>query len=404
MGFKLLRGVGRPPAGESVGGEGFRLGYRPALDGLRGVAILLVLAVHSLPWLVPGGFLGVDVFFVLSGFLITALLAQEWQRTGSIDFKAFYLRRALRLLPALAVLLVVCLGYSALFLSRDDFLVTGRSAAGALCYYSNWRVAFHPHNDMLMHTWSLSVEEQFYLLWPLVLGGMLWRGFSRRLILLLVALAATASAACRLALLEGGCHPHRLYMFTHTHADGLLAGCLVGLAACWGLLPRSRRARTALRAAALAAVLFLAWNALHIGNYHPYLYRSGFTLLAGSGAAVLAALLCDPPRALARVLEAPALVWVGRRSYGFYLWHLPVLQRCARDIPFIPKLYEWVGGEGYQFCWFLLSCSISLGAAALSYRWVEQPFLRWKDRLAASAPPPAAPLRRAGSGLTSDAA
>src|SRR6516225_5035441 len=177
-------------------GAGFHLGYRRWLDGLRGLAILMVLAFH-LGYL-PGGSLGVDVFFVLSGFLITTLLVEEWNRRGSISLKTFYLRRALRLLPAFLTLLLLCT-LAGLFLSsaqerparRQEVIVAG-------CYIANLPNLHHTPMPILGHTWSLSVEEQFYLLWPLLLVLMLGLKLPRRRILLLVCGGILLSASLRM--------------------------------------------------------------------------------------------------------------------------------------------------------------------------------------------------------------
>jgi peptidoglycan/LPS O-acetylase OafA/YrhL len=379
------------PAGPPAA-EGFRLGYRPVLDGLRGVSILLVLLVHTYPQWFPGGVLGVDVFFVLSGFLITALLAQEWQRTGAIDFKAFYLRRALRLLPALVMFVAALLLYTHLLVGHDEALLARKGAAGALLYYSNWRFTRSPQTgDLFLHTWSLSVEEQFYLLWPALLAGLLWLRCPRRLTLLLVGLGVAASAAVRAALLAGGTIPQFLYMYSHTRADSLLIGALVGLLACWDLLPRSPRARIVLNAAALAAVPVLAGHVLLANQKYPYLHNGGFTLVAAAVAVLLAALLCSPPRLLARPLEAPALVWLGRRSYGLYLWHFPIFfvvrfwLTAQREVAFV------CGLRASQISQIVIVYAVSITTAGLSFAWVEQPFLRLK----AAAPTPVAYRRAA---------
>src|SRR6266700_848849 len=152
----------------------FHLGYRRWLDGLRGLAILMVLAFHL--GFVPGGFLGVDVFFVLSGFLITTLLAEEWQARGSISLKHFYLRRALRLLPALAVLLTVCALAKLLTRPWSETVAFGKEIVGVAGYLANWPSLHGVPMRTLGYTWSLSVEEQFYLLWPILFLGMLRLG------------------------------------------------------------------------------------------------------------------------------------------------------------------------------------------------------------------------------------
>lgn len=172
--FKL--GSGTPQA------LGFRLSYRPELDGLRGISILLVFVHHFYHPVLPGGFLGVDIFFVLSGFLITSLLLQEWDSKGSINLRDFYIRRALRLMPALLALVLVLGVFAAFFLSGDGALLTYQGIWLTLSYVSNWLYAFHyvSPNNPLGITWSLAIEEQFYLLWPVILRFVLRSGISRR--------------------------------------------------------------------------------------------------------------------------------------------------------------------------------------------------------------------------------
>jgi peptidoglycan/LPS O-acetylase OafA/YrhL len=350
--------------------------YWPALDGLRALAFLAVLGLHALPACVPGGFLGVDVFFVLSGFLITTLLHREWERTGTIDLKHFYYRRGLRLLPALAVLVVVCCLGSMLFCSGEVAHEIRKSATATLLYYANWRTvrAGLPADsvatcDVLRHTWSLSVEEQFYLVWPLLLGALLWLKVGRRRLAMLLVVMIAGVTALRIALYPTG--GVSLYFRSDSRVDGPLVGCLAGLLYRWGLLPRRRAACVALQVAAVAALLLLCWQSrLPLSLRRRFLYYGGFTLFAAETAVVLLGLLAGPPRVLRWLLEFPALVWVGRISYGLYLWHFPVLTAGRALLrPYLP------GG------WLVaVNVAVTFGLAALSFYAVERPFLRLKDR------------------------
>ena len=180
--------------------SGFSLGYRPALDGLRAVSIVAVLAHHS-HWL-PGGYLGVDVFFTLSGFLITALLTEEFARIGTISLRLFYARRVLRLLPALLVLLVVCAGSLLATVAAEYGPLVLHEAAAVLFYVANWAWVIDLPLGVFSHTWSLGIEEQFYLLWPCVLLVML-RVWSPRRVFALVLVLAGAGVAWRHALVSG---------------------------------------------------------------------------------------------------------------------------------------------------------------------------------------------------------
>src|SRR5215204_2185530 len=203
-----------------------RLSYSPGLDGLRAIAVVAVLLYHAdLSW-IPGGFLGVEVFFVISGYLITALLLAEWHQKGTINLKDFWLRRARRLLPALYVLLVVTLTYAVVFLPGE---VAGLRAEviAAVGYVTNWYLIFGQQSyfesvgrpSVLQHLWSLAVEEQFYLIWPIVLAvglglGTVWR--RQRLVLMVALVGATASAVAMAMLYEPGVDPSRIYFRTDT--------------------------------------------------------------------------------------------------------------------------------------------------------------------------------------------
>src|SRR5262249_10444122 len=237
----------------------FHLGYRPWLDGLRGLAILMVLAFHCR--LLPGGSLGVDIFFVLSGFLITSLLVEEWERRGTISFKHFYLRRALRLLPAFLLTLLACAVAIWIWGSREELATLGRESLVAICYISNWPALHQVGMPHLGHTWSLSLEEQFYFLWPLLLWLMLWLRLPRRRLIAVLVAGIVACAVLRFTLYRLNCVPGpekaanvlRLYMGLDTRADALLVGCVTGLLACWNWLPTSSRFRANIGAASVVS-------------------------------------------------------------------------------------------------------------------------------------------------------
>jgi peptidoglycan/LPS O-acetylase OafA/YrhL len=225
--------------GSRAAGE-VRLPYLPGLDGLRALAVIAVLLYHAeLPW-IPGGFLGVEVFFVISGYLITTLLLAEWRQRGRIDLKAFWLRRARRLLPALYLLLVVTLAYAVVFLPGEVAGLRG-DAVAALGYVTNWYLVLGHESyfeaigrpSLLKHLWSLAVEEQFYLLWPPVLalglgvGATRWR--ERRVLLGALALAA-ASALLMALLYRPEVDLSRVYFGSDTRAAGLLIGAALAFA------------------------------------------------------------------------------------------------------------------------------------------------------------------------------
>src|SRR5205823_6453336 len=212
----------------------FRLGYRPYLDGLRGIFVLLVLMLHADVPFTRGGYIGVDGFFVLSGFLITALLVQEWGRTEKIDLIAFYRRRILRLFPALLALLIACALFTLFYTTGAAAEDNWRGILSALVYVGNWtRIGYlgnwHHGLGMLDHTWSLAVEEQFYLTWPLLLAFMLSRRFAVRRIFAIAVSLLFASALLKVVLMYSEGPITRIGIGTDTRADALLAGCVVAL-------------------------------------------------------------------------------------------------------------------------------------------------------------------------------
>ncbi len=383
----------------------FHLGYRRWLDGLRGVAILLVLAFHLAP--VPGGFLGVDIFFVLSGFLITSLLMEEWQSSGAICLKQFYFRRALRLLPAFVLLLFLCC-LSIFFLPTiEEKWARLQETAVAACYLSNWPMLHQTSMPILGHTWSLSVEEQFYILWPTLLYIMLRLRLSRRCILLLVCCGIAASAMLRTGLY----HWHqnhgtdrttvifRLYRGLDTRADALLAGCLLGLLAAWNLLPKSQRFIRWTGATSILGVIYLAYLVSCRRPEDPLYYHGLFTVVALMAVIFLARLLSAPARFACRILESAPLVGTGRISYSLYLFHMPILHLV---MPVGLFLGSALGRFWAYAVLVLLVVGLSFLAAMLSYRFVERPFLRLKDRMRPQvADNPLAPHRLAESHISS---
>jgi peptidoglycan/LPS O-acetylase OafA/YrhL len=359
--------------------------YRPALDGLRGVAIIGVFAHHAGLASLAGGFIGVDIFFVLSGFLITALLVQEAGETGRIALRAFYVRRALRLLPALAVLLaaLVLLPRAFGMMRTDAALVSTVSAL----YASNWVRALGVLDlEVLSHTWSLAIEEQFYLLWPPLVAVCVALGVRRRW-LMLVALAGIAEATvARVALWSGDESWPRLYNGLDTRIDTLLMGALAALALA--SLPRLDVLRgRAFRALALAAALVLA-VAMHLCRITaPAMYFGLGTLVALCAALVVVAAAATEG-GITSLLEFGPLVWVGRISYGLYLWHYPVVVGLL-DTHRMARL-------GVDPAWWMpIQIAASLVLATVSFYLLERPILRLKQRFGSRvAGHPEGPARR----------
>jgi peptidoglycan/LPS O-acetylase OafA/YrhL len=350
-----------------------RLGYRPGLDGLRALAILTVLVFHVGAFAgektLGGGFLGVQVFFVISGFLITALLVEEHERNGTIRLGFFYVRRALRLFPALFAVVAAAVIYAS-FAPNDQLHETWREAIAAIFYWDNW---FHGLNignpTILLHTWSLSIEEQFYVVWPLLLllvlglAGSRWRRELWLLPLALAAAAAIARAGVSLA------HPHsfqRLYFGTDTRADALLIGCTLALAWARGVPRWLERLLVRLALPALAVLAALMWLATVPGRS---LYVYGLLACSLASAVLIANAVTGRPALLVRGLELPALVFVGKISYGLYLWHYLVFW-IVRD---------YTGGWS-QATRVPLELALATAVAVASYYVLELPIVRRKAR------------------------
>lgn len=308
------------------------LPYNPALDGLRAVAIGMVMLFHFAPGGLAGGSLGVDVFFVLSGWLITSILLREFERTGTVDYKAFLLRRARRLLPALAVLLAAYV-LLAPVLFPEAAGERWFDASLAALYVTNLRQSFWPGDYPLSHTWSLSIEEQFYLIWPLALVAL--TRISRANAALMLTLAWAGLTIAR-AVVNFAAPGPAVYYFTPLHATGLLLGA--------ALVFRPLEVRFGSYALATLLVLAMASNA-----------ATSFVFTTPLAEAATALIILHSPG----VLAAPALRFVGRISYGTYLWHIPLL--------WVLPVAGWL-----DVC---VVAAASLAAGALSFFLVERRFL-----------------------------
>ncbi|HET9732658.1 MAG TPA: acyltransferase family protein [Acidimicrobiales bacterium] len=349
--------------------------HMPALDGLRALAVAGVVAYHlGLPG-ASGGYLGVDLFFVLSGFLITGLLVAERSDTGRIRLGGFWGRRARRLLPALLVVLAAVTVWAALGGPGVNRGVLRGDALAALFYVANWHfVAAHTSYfaqfqapSPLEHTWSLAIEEQFYLVWPFVVlavgrwGGRRWRRTG-----LVVAVVAGVASVAAMALLTpaGSGDPSRAYFGTDARAFELLAGAALGFITAGRPRP-SKSEGVALHwvgPVALAALL-AGWCTL--GGPPRWMFTGGFAVAAGLAAVVIASVSRPDPGPLGRVLSLRPLRWVGRISYGLYLWHWPA-------IVLLTTKSTGLSGASLD----LLRVAVTVAASTASFYLVEQPIRR----------------------------
>ena len=347
-----------------------RLPDMPALDGLRGIAVAAVLLYHGdVEWM-PGGYLGVSTFFTLSGFLITALLIREVELTGRVDLAAFWERRARRVLPASFVALLGVALFGALAAEESQRRVLLADGLAALGWVANWWfiVSRREYMDQfgapspVLHFWSLAIEEQFYVVFPFVVALVVWWSRRWRVTLgVVVATMAAASAGLLVGLEASDASTSRLYFGTDTRAAELLAGALLAIALGGRPPAPAGAARYAFAALALGGLAFsmLCWVGLAQDDVR--FYRGGLLVYALGSVAVIAAaaLPSGPVRAL---LASSPLRWLGRISYGAYLYHFPV---------FLWLTPERLGVEGWVL--FTLRTAISLGLAELSYRMVEAP-------------------------------
>jgi len=350
-------------------------GRNRALDGLRAVAVALVVAYHLDVPGVPGGFVGVDLFFVLSGYLITALLVSESDRAGAVSIRAFLRRRVRRLWPLawLLLTLVAVAGLTGVWGADRQSLLPGETAA-SFANVANWwaighggYVASFTAPSPLRHFWSLAVEEQFYLLWPVLLVGLLAASRRHRRFAAVPMAGVVALAAASVAV-GFATTPAWAYLATPTRAVELLAGAALALA--WRRWPLSGpdrpEARAAWGVAAVAGSLVVASVALAAHPGDRWLSRGGFALIGLAGAGIIAGALCGPVT-LRRALASGPLVWIGVRSYAIYMLHWPII------VAFGPE------ADPATRAVVVLTTSV-LGATVL-HRFVERPVQLRRVRL-----------------------
>lgn len=361
------------------------------LDGIRAIAVAAVLLYSADVAVVPGGFLGIDVFFVLSGYLVTSLLLEEHARTGQLDLVRFYALRARRLLPGLFLVLGSCLTVTALFF-RDELAVLRADALASLLHVQNWWSVWADRSSsgrppVLEHLWPLAVGVQLFLVWPAVVLVVLRR--YGRPSLLAVAIGAAVVSSVLMGVLAARydvpvpADPTRLLVGTDTHATAALLGAAAALV--WSprrlasmRLPGQARLLDAL---GFLGLTVLGWSFLRVDELSASLYRGGFLLVAAAAVLVVVA-AAHPATLLRTVLSAPLLRWIGKRSYAIFLWSWPVVvfTRPDLDVPLrgLPLL--------------ALRVALTLGLAALTYRYVEEPLRRGRvapgrGRTAVAGPP-----------------
>jgi len=346
--------------------------YMPGLDGLRALAVLSVIAYHlNLPF-TTGGFLGVTVFFVLSGYLITSLLVWEYDTTNSIDLKHFWIRRAKRLLPAMFLLLAVL--NVLIPLIRPELITTlhGDSIAG-IFYYSNWHYIFQHVSyfesfgttSLLTHFWSLAIEEQFYIVWAIVFFICFVTFKKREKVLKWTLIATGLSILAMIVLYKPSLDPSRVYYGTDTRLFSLLIGASLALifpSHQLSDIPDKKRKWT-FEIIGFAGLLVYVIMMMTTNQYQPFIYRGGMVLVSITTALLVLSIALPSSTLLRSMLSVKPLKWIGERSYGIYLWHYPIITLFNSKVNTIQPHYWKALGE------FVLI----LVLASLSYKYVEQP-------------------------------
>jgi peptidoglycan/LPS O-acetylase OafA/YrhL len=361
--------------------------YQPALDGLRAFAVAAVIAYHFGAGWAAGGFLGVDAFFVLSGFLITSLLLTEWGRSSRINLPGFWARRARRLLPALLVVLGAIALYAAVLAPASQLDTLRGDGISSLFYFANWHFVLSGQSyfdlfslpSPMRHLWSLAIEEQFYLVWPLVVLVCLRVGRGSRKVLAGVCVAGIAASVAVMALLYEPADPSRAYYGTDARAHTLLVGAVLALVLT-RRRPERRASVMALHTAGVLAAAACVWAWVTVRDQGSGLYHGGSFAFAIAVAFVIASAVQPTRRSvwspLRALLSLGVLRWVGLISYGLYLWHWPAT---------VVLTETRTGLSGAALT--LLRLAATFGAATLSFYLVEQPIRRgalrgWRGRIA----------------------
>jgi peptidoglycan/LPS O-acetylase OafA/YrhL len=346
------------------------LGYVPALDGMRGFAVLAVIMYHARVPFFRGGFIGVDIFFVLSGFLITSLLVREFYSQQHIDLKSFYVRRILRLGPALGVFLASFAALSLLMLSAEQARSNIIDTLIALFYFTNRAWAFHIHPpDFLAHTWSLAIEEQFYIIWPALLIILLRLIRSHRNVIFTIVLLLLSAWLTRIFLAVGGASLERLYNGLDTRGDELLTGCLLGIILSSNLMNAHRQYQleSVLKFISPLSALSLILSSIFMRWQSIYMYYYGFLVIELSVSIIILDIFFSQKSMVNRILLIKPVVWIGRISYGLYLWHF--------------LIFSTMRGLGFRHIDVItIGTCLAFLVASASYYFLERPFLKLKSR------------------------
>ncbi len=368
--------------------SGGRFRYLPALDGLRAFAVLAVLCYHGgMSWAL-GGFLGVDAFFVLSGFLITSLLLVEWKGTNGIALTAFWIRRAKRLLPALFLVLGGVALYAAFAAAPTELGRIRDDGLASLGYVANWRFVFSHQSyfdtfgvpSPLRHMWSLAIEEQFYLVWPMIVYGVLrWRRGSVGALAAVAGAIAIGSTVLMVSLYNPNGDPSRVYYGTDTRVSSLLVGALLAMFATKHTFGKTIFERRSLHVASVLAVGALGFMWVTTTDGPSWLYLGGFLVAALLVAVVIADVSQEQMGPVAKVMSLRPLRWIGAISYGLYLWHWPIYV-------FLSPVRTGLDDAAL----FAVRLAATFIVATLSYYLVEQPIRTgswhgWRVRVATPA-------------------
>ncbi|WP_144787396.1 acyltransferase family protein [Lysinibacillus fusiformis] len=355
-----------------MSGKSLNHRYIPGLDGIRALAVLAVIAYHfNFSW-ARGGFLGVDIFFVLSGYLITSTMLPLKGNQLTVSLKKFWIGRFRRLLPAAYVMIITSFVWAMLF--HKELLHTLRGdALSSIFYSSNWWFIFHKLSyfdsfgspSPLKNLWSLAIEEQFYVIWPLLLMIGLYVVKKQSKLAKIVFIGAICSALLMAILYQPGADPSRVYYGTDTRCFELLIGCWLAL--IWPMKRLSSQKLSTSHMKKLNAISFISFtiflvSIMYVDEFQTFLYRGGMFLFC-LNAAVLIACVCHPVSILGRILAWKPLCWIGSRSYGIYLWHYPVMVLGT-------PIHE-IGNPSY---WRIaLQLVLIVTIAECSYRFIEMP-------------------------------